>query len=74
MSLVNMKEMLTAARKAHKAIGAFNITNYETAAAVLKAAEAGATVLLGASVFHFNLIAIPALKQFLKDRGFNVRI
>ena len=40
MSLVNMKEMLTAARKAHKAIGAFNVTNYETAAAVLKAAEA----------------------------------
>ena len=38
--LVNMKEMLTAARKAHKAVGAFNITNYETAAAVLKAAEA----------------------------------
>ena len=40
MSLVNMKEMPTASRKAHKAIGAFNITNYETAAAVLKAAEA----------------------------------
>jgi len=40
MSLVNMKEMLTAARKAKKAVGAFNITNYETAAAVLKAAEA----------------------------------
>ena len=39
-----------------------------------EAAEAGATVLLGASVFHFNLIAIPALKQFLKDRGFNVRV
>ena len=38
--LVNMKEMLTAARKARKAVGAFNITNYETAAAVLKAAEA----------------------------------
>jgi len=38
--LVNMKEMLTAAHKAHKAVGAFNITNYETAAAVLKAAEA----------------------------------
>ena len=38
--LVNMKEMLTAARKAHKAVGAFNITNYETAVAVLKAAEA----------------------------------
>ena len=40
MALVNMKEMLTAARKAKKAVGAFNITNYETAAAVLKAAEA----------------------------------
>jgi cyclase len=39
-----------------------------------EAAEAGATVLLGASVFHFNLIAIPDLKQFLKNRGFNVRI
>ena len=40
MSLVNMKEMLREARKAKKAVGAFNITNYETAAAVLKAAEA----------------------------------
>jgi len=40
MSLVNMKEMLCEARKAKKAVGAFNITNYETAAAVLKAAEA----------------------------------
>ena len=39
-----------------------------------EAAEAGATILLGASVFHFNLIAIPALKQFLKDRGFTVRV
>ena len=40
MSLVNMKEMLAAARKGKKAVGAFNITNYETAAAALKAAEA----------------------------------
>ena len=40
MSLVNMKEMLSAARKSKKAVGAFNVTNYETAAAVLKAAEA----------------------------------
>jgi cyclase len=39
-----------------------------------EAAEAGATVLLGASVFHFKLIAIPELKQFLKARGFNVRV
>ena len=39
-----------------------------------EAAEAGATVLLGASVFHFNIIAIPELKQFLKGRGFNVRV
>ena len=40
MSLVNMKEMLCDAHRAHRAVGAFNITNYETAAAVLKAAEA----------------------------------
>ena len=38
-----------------------------------EAAEAGATVLLAASVFHFNIIAIPELKKFLADRGFNVR-
>ena len=39
-----------------------------------EAAEAGATVLLAASVFHFNIIAIPELKKFLADRGFNVRL
>ena len=38
-----------------------------------EAAEAGANVLLGASVFHFKLIEIPALKAFLKERGFEVR-
>ena len=38
-----------------------------------EAAEAGATVLLGASVFHFGLIAIPELKAFLKNKGFAVR-
>jgi cyclase len=38
-----------------------------------EAAEAGATVLLAASVFHFNVIAIPQLKEFLTQRGFNVR-
>ena len=40
MSLVNMKEMLCEARKAKRAVGAFNVTNYETALAVLRAAEA----------------------------------
>lgn len=35
-----MKEMLCEARKAHRAVGAFNITNYETAVSVIKAAEA----------------------------------
>ena len=40
MSLVTMKEMLCEARKAHRAVGAFNITNYETALAVFRAAEA----------------------------------
>lgn len=38
--LVTMREMLKAARTEHTAIGAFNIANYETAVAVLKAAEA----------------------------------
>lgn len=38
-----------------------------------QAAAAGADVLLAASVFHFNVIAIPALKAYLKERGFNVR-
>ena len=40
MSLVTMKEMLAEARQSKKAVGAFNVTNYETSAAVLKAAEA----------------------------------
>ena len=40
MALVNMKDMLIQARREKRAVGAFNIANYETAAAVLKAAEA----------------------------------
>ena len=39
-----------------------------------EAAEAGATVLLAASVFHFHVIGIPELKAYLKERGFSVRI
>lgn len=38
------------------------------------AAEAGATVLLAASVFHFGLISIPELKQYLQRHGLNVRL
>ncbi|MBP5285209.1 MAG: imidazole glycerol phosphate synthase subunit HisF [Kiritimatiellae bacterium] len=38
-----------------------------------EAAEAGANILLGASVFHFRLIGIPELKKFLKEKGFEVR-
>jgi cyclase len=38
-----------------------------------EAAEAGADVLLAASVFHFKVIGIPELKAFLKGRGFSVR-
>ena len=40
MALVTMKEMLRSARQEQCAIGAFNIANYEGAAAVIKAAEA----------------------------------
>ena len=38
-----------------------------------EAAEAGATVLLAASVFHFGMIEIPALKDYLRGRGLTVR-
>lgn len=37
------------------------------------AVEAGATILLAASVFHFNIIAIPDLKAYLKSRGVDVQ-
>jgi imidazole glycerol-phosphate synthase subunit HisF len=33
------------------------------------AVQAGATILLAASVFHFSIISIPDLKAYLKDRG-----
>lgn len=36
------------------------------------AVEAGADVLLAASVFHFKMIAIPELKAYLAGRGVNV--
>ena len=36
------------------------------------AAAAGATVLLAASVFHFNVIGIQQLKKYLRDRGVEV--
>lgn len=39
MALVTMKEMLIAARKKKRAVGAFNAGNYETARAILMAAE-----------------------------------
>ncbi len=39
----------------------------------LEAAEAGAEVLLAASVFHFKLIEIPALKAYLVEHGVPVR-
>jgi cyclase len=38
-----------------------------------EAIEAGATILLAASVFHFRTIGIPELKQYLRGRGVAVR-
>ena len=38
----------------------------------LEAAQAGATVLLAASVFHFHMIDIPELKNYLQTNGVNV--
>jgi len=40
MALVTMKEILLPARREKRAVGAFNIANYETARAVIQAAEA----------------------------------
>ena len=37
-----------------------------------EAAEAGATVLLAASVFHFGVISIPELKCYLRSCGLNL--
>ena len=34
-----------------------------------EAVEAGATILLAASVFHFNTISIPELKAYLQEKG-----
>lgn len=39
-----------------------------------EAVQAGASILLAASVFHFGLIEIPALKQYLRERGIAVRL
>jgi cyclase len=39
----------------------------------LEAVHAGATILLAASVFHFGLIKIPELKQYLREKGVRVR-
>ena len=38
------------------------------------AAQAGASVLLAASVFHFHTIDILELKEYLKSRGLNITI
>ncbi len=38
----------------------------------VEAVEAGATVLLAASVFHFGIIRIPELKEYLKGKGVDV--
>ncbi len=35
----------------------------------LEVVEAGATILLAASVVHFNRISIPALKRYLREQG-----
>lgn len=40
----------------------------------LEAAQAGANVLLAASVFHFHMIDIPELKKYLAANGVKVRL
>ena len=36
------------------------------------AVQAGADILLAASVFHFKMIQIPELKKYLASKGVNV--
>ena len=38
-----------------------------------EAVEAGATILLAASVFHFQMIDILELKSYLKNLGVSVK-
>jgi cyclase len=38
-----------------------------------EAVQAGATILLAASIFHFGIINIFDLKQYLAGRGINVK-
>jgi cyclase len=38
-----------------------------------EAVDAGATILLAASVFHFHMIDIPELKDYLRSRGVTLR-
>lgn len=44
-----------------------------TMAHFYEAVEAGATILLAASVFHFGIISIPNLKAYLAEKGVAVR-
>jgi cyclase len=37
-----------------------------------EAVKAGATILLAASVFHFNIISIGQLKKYLRQKGVNI--
>ncbi|MGM0490698.1 MAG: imidazole glycerol phosphate synthase subunit HisF [Planctomycetota bacterium] len=37
-----------------------------------EAVEAGATILLAASVFHYHMIDIPTLKAYLRDQGVRI--
>lgn len=39
-----------------------------------QAVQAGATILLAASVFHFHIIDIPQLKRYLKNKGVPVSL
>jgi cyclase len=36
--------------------------------------KAGATILLAASVFHFRILTIRAVKEFLRARGLEVKL
>ena len=47
-------------------------SEYKPAAAAVRAIQAGADILLAASVFHFKMIGIPELKAYLAGLGVDV--
>ena len=68
MPLVSMKPMLAAARRAGYGIGAFNIVDYNSARAVVRAAEQlSAPVIVQTSVKTVKFWGAPAIAAWMRQ-------